>query len=262
MTMATPKPHNKIGNAPVSNSSIMSAKWLRHFVLSAGGILLAAALSRFLIAAGNAQVLSMPEPLLGIPLRYAVLFVGSLELSAALICLFGRQLGYQIMWLAWLSTNFIFLWIVLFYLHCPPQGTCIGSLTEPLFFGQRAWEYGFAFIPCCLALGSYAAAIWYFFKIGQSGKNSTAPDRGLLIGTVKMSCPACGVHIKFARQNIGQKISCPHCQVNISLRQSENLKISCFFCQGHIEFPSYAIGKKMPCPHCNMDITLKEPSTL
>lgn len=37
-------------------------KRIRYFILSAGVILLAAALSRFLIAAGNAQVMDLPEP--------------------------------------------------------------------------------------------------------------------------------------------------------------------------------------------------------
>ena len=77
--------------------------WIQYFILSAGVILLAAALTRFLIAAGNAQVLSLPDPMLGIPLRYAVLLVGGFELAVALICLFGKRLGLQIGWLAWLG---------------------------------------------------------------------------------------------------------------------------------------------------------------
>jgi len=77
---------------------------------------------------------------------------------------------------------------------------------------------------------------------------------------IKMFCPACGGHVKFAAHDAGQKIPCPHCRKEIKLHQPGNLKMSCFFCSGHIEFPSHAIGEKMPCPHCNMDITLKEPA--
>jgi len=43
---------------------------------------------------------------MGIPLRYAVLLVGGFELAVALICLFGRRLGLQIGWLAWMATNY------------------------------------------------------------------------------------------------------------------------------------------------------------
>ena len=75
-----------------------------------------------------------------------------------------------------------------------------------------------------------------------------------------MSCPVCGVHIRFDERNLGQKIPCPHCQKAITLRKLDLLKMACFFCQEHIEFPPHAIGEKMPCPHCHMDITLKEPA--
>ena len=36
--------------------------WIQYFILCAGVILLAAALTRFLIAAGNGQVLALPDP--------------------------------------------------------------------------------------------------------------------------------------------------------------------------------------------------------
>ena len=107
-------------------------KWIRYFILSAGAILLAAALSRFLIAVGNAQVLALPEPMLGIPLRYAVLLVGGFELVVALICLFGRKTGLQLGWLAWLATNYAVYRIGLLTMDIHQQGTCIGSLTDPL----------------------------------------------------------------------------------------------------------------------------------
>src|ERR1039457_245537 len=75
---------------------------------------------------------------------------------------------------------------------------------------------------------------------------------------LKISCPACGVDIRFDDRNLGRKIPCPHCKHAFSLRRPENLKRSCFFCRGHIEFPAHVIGTKMACPHCKMDIALKE----
>jgi uncharacterized paraquat-inducible protein A len=75
-----------------------------------------------------------------------------------------------------------------------------------------------------------------------------------------MSCPSCGIHIRFAGKNLGQKIPCPHCQTSITLRRPDLLKMACFFCHGHIKFPPHAIGEKISCPHCNMGITLKEPA--
>ena len=118
-------------------------KWIRIFIFSAGVILLAAALNRFLIAAGDAQVLPLPDPMLGIPLRDAVIAVGAFELVVALICLFGRRVGFQIGWLAWLGTNYVVFWTGLLAMHCHPQATCIGSLTDPLWLHHGTAGYIF-----------------------------------------------------------------------------------------------------------------------
>jgi hypothetical protein len=225
-------------------------KQIKFFIYSAGGILLAAALIRFLTAAGSAPALALPEPVLGIPLRYAVLLVGGFELVVALICLFGRRAGLQLGWLAWLATNYAVYRIGLLTMGMHQQGTCIGSLTDPLHLARGTLGIITGLLPLYLLLGSYAAVIWLWLE----GRRVKATK------FFKMSCPACGVHIRFADQNLGQKIPCPHCQKNITLRKPDLLKMACFFCKEHIEFPPHAIGEKMPCPHCNMGITLKEPA--
>jgi hypothetical protein len=90
----------------------------------------------------------------------------------------------------------------------------------------------------------------------RSGSGAWAENRV----TQKMSCPGCGVHIKFLAKRLGERTNCPQCRTAITLRRPENLRMSCFFCQGHIEFPAHAIGNKLQCPHCKNDITLKEPT--
>lgn len=239
-------------------------KLIRPFIYSAGVILLVAALERFLIATGNVQrVLSRPDPVLGIPLRFAVLMVGGLELAIALICLFGKNISFQVGWLAWLLTNYVIFWIGLTYLHCHPQTTCIGSLTDPLNQSNGTIGLVMKCISIYLAFGSFASLIWVRFSheaktVRSMEARQHAAQRDAAIGLLKMSCPSCGVRIKFAFQNIGQNIPCPHCSKTITLRKPDSLKMSCFFCQEHIEFPAHAIGEKIPCPHCKMNITLKE----
>jgi len=232
----------------------MKENWITSFIKSAGAILLAAALMRFVIAAGSAQALLLPDPMLGIPLRYAILGVGAFELVVALICLFGKRVGLQIGWLAWLSTNYLVFWIGLFAMHIHPQATCIGSFTDPLHLARGTTGYITEFTPVYLLLGSYAALIWIWLE------SRAAQARNLAAESLKISCPSCGVHIKFAVQNLGQQIPCPHCQKTITLRKPENLKMSCFFCKEHIEFPAHALGQKISCPHCNRGITLMEPA--
>lgn len=227
-------------------------KWIKGFIYFAGAILFAAALIRFIVAAGDAPALSLPEPMLGIPLRYAVLTVGVLELIVALICLFGRQTHIQIVWLAWLATDYLVFQIALFLNHGHPQATCIGSLTDPLQLTAGLPGKILQFIPISLSLGSYAALVLVWLE----RKKRRASE------FIKTPCPACGVHIRFARKNHGQEIACPNCRTAIILRKpDERLKISCYFCQGHIEFPAHSLGQKMQCPHCQLDIMLKLPDS-
>lgn len=227
-------------------------KGIKFFIYSAGTILLAASLERFLVAAGHGQVLALPEPVMGIPLRYAVMIIGGMELVVALICLFGWRMSLQLGWLAWLATNYFVYWIGLLMMHLHSQTTCIGNLTDPLHLSRGMSGAILSFPPVYLLLGSCLAMVWLW----------SAGRRAAMARFLKMSCPACGIHIRFDDRNLGQKIPCPHCQKPLILRQPDaKIKTSCFFCQEHIEFPAHAIGEKMPCPHCKMDITLKERLT-
>lgn len=229
-------------------------KWLRMFILSAGTVLLMAALIRFLIACGDAQVLALPDPLLGIPLRLSILLVGGLELLVACVCLFGKKINLQIGWLCWLATNYLVLQVGLFWMKIHPQGTGIGSLTDPLHL-TRGWTGLLIMaVPIYLVVGSGIAAVWFWIVSPLAARRRVEHARNQ-----KMPCPACGGHIQFNLENLGQKLPCPHCNATVTLRKPELLKISCFFCKGHIEFPAHALGTKMPCPHCQRGITLMEP---
>ncbi|HWY29503.1 MAG TPA: hypothetical protein VNX46_02035 [Candidatus Acidoferrum sp.] len=252
------------GHASVLKNEFKEPKWKRAFIFSAGGILLAAALIRFLIAAGNAPVLAQPEPLLGIQLRYAVLFVGIVELLVALICLFGKQIEPQIRWLVWLATNLIVYWVGLLLMHSQPKSACWGTLTDPLQLSSGIAGDIVGLVPLYLVAGSFGLALSLWLpkdrRTGRLAKaRESANRRDAAAGLIKMSCPACGSHIKFASSNLGQIICCPHCQQVITLRKPDLLKMVCFFCKEHIEFPAHALEQKIKCPHCKMDITLKEP---
>jgi len=242
-------------------------KWIKPFIHSAGGILLAATLIRFVIAAGNAQIMVLPDPMLGIPLRYAVLLVGGLELVVALICLFGKRVGLQLGWLAWLGTNYVVFWIGLIWQHFSPQGTCIGSLTDPLHLSRGLTGYILQFLAFGLALGSYAALLQLWLakrvKVESPSVQTAVANPGtartgapVLVRSLKISCTACGGHVEFPTNLLGETIPCPHCRATITLKRADNIKMSCSSCGGNIEFPAHALGEKIPCPHCAKTITL------
>lgn len=185
------------------------------FVKSAGFVLLMAALSRFLIALEPVPFLLLPDPALGIPLRYSLLVAGGIELLFALICLFGKNIYFQTGWLVWLATNYVVFQIGLFWMHCHPQATCVGSLTDPLHLSRGFYGWITTLLRIYLVLGSYIAVISLLI----------APKRNELpvaqsVGQsnfIKMSCVLCDGHIEFPAYAIGQKISCPHCAKPITL---------------------------------------------
>lgn len=101
---------------PAAGSTAMFApiadqRWMQFFPYAAGGVLLADGLIRLLCAASRSEFLTASEPLLGIPLRLAVLLVGSIELGVALLCLFGKRIELRLALVAWMSTNFVVYWI-------------------------------------------------------------------------------------------------------------------------------------------------------
>jgi|ERR1035437_1027299 hypothetical protein len=228
---------------------------IRLFVISAGALLLASALTHLLNAVGSAQILGLPDPVLGTPLRYALLAAGALELTAALLCLFGKRLNLQLSWLAWLATNLLVYRLGLRWSDCNLQCTALGYPTDPLHISPAAARLFLSFTTIYLVLGSYPALLWQWLHPSKDPalQHSSTPS-------LKMSCPGCGVHIEFATENLGQKIPCPRCRASVTLRKPDLLKMACFFCKEHIEFPPHAIGQKIHCPHCRIGITLKEPA--
>jgi DNA-directed RNA polymerase subunit RPC12/RpoP len=212
-------------------------------------------LTRFLIAAGNAQIMVLPDPILGIPLRYSVLAVGAFELAVVLVCLFGWRVGLQIGWLTWLAVNYAVFWLGLVWQHCPPQATCIGCLADLLHLSRGLVGMLIVFSPHYLLAGSFTASGWLWLE------NRAAQARKRAVEFLKMPCPSCDGHVKFSIQNLGRKIACPHCRKEMTLREpEENLKMACVLCGGHVEFPAHAIGQKIPCPHCAKTITLLKPA--
>jgi len=188
------------------------------------------------------QQLDMPDPIFGLPFRRLMLTLGATELLAAFLCLFTGKKTLSLGLVIWLSINFmvyrIALWNMGWHRSC-------GLLIDPLRLSLATTDLIFSLSSTFLLVGSITA-LWLEHRKLQASES------------LKISCHSCGGHIKFAIQNLGQKIPCPHCQTTITLRKPENLKMACFFCKKRIEFPAHALHQKISCPHCKMDITLKE----
>jgi len=186
--------------------------WIKFFFSAAGTILLFAAIERFLIASGNSPILSLPDPALGISLRYSILITGLIEFAVATVCLSNRSAYFKAGWLAWCITNYFIFKINVLRMYCSPQATCIGNLTDPLQISRGYYGRVTTLLPLLLAAGSYAALASFWII-----RRKRRPDATGQPEFTKMSCVLCNGHIEFPTYALGQKISCPHCVKPITL---------------------------------------------
>lgn len=217
------------------------------FLWSAGAVLLLCGLDQIAISIRQNQALNFHDPVFGIPFRFVLLSIGSINLAVAMLFLFARRKKLPLGLSVWLGINLLVYRMGMSHMGWPEPYPFVCNLTALWGLSPQ------------LAGVIQTGIIGYLLLGGLAG--SIALRQGFSTGaSLKMSCPTCGGHIKFASGNLGQKILCPHCQAKIALRQpDESLKTACYFCKGHIEFPAHALGTKMPCPHCKKDITLLEP---
>lgn len=215
---------------------------LKMFALFVGGALFFIGLAEILGAFGRSEVLGLADPIFGISFRHLMLVTGIIQLAISLILLFTdrRLLGLGLA--AWITANFLVFRIGLWSMGWHhSSGFMFGSLG----LSPPTTDVLTSLVSLFLLVGA-GVAWWMEHRTADAARFS------------KAFCPACGGHVKFPIQNLGQQIACPHCQKMITLRKLENLKMSCFFCKEHIEFPAHALGQKISCPHCKMDITLME----
>ena len=225
------------------------------FTHTAAALLLVMASALFLInLAGPIHLVLPRDPISGISLRYLFWIFGAIAALLAFLCLFSERPARAIPWVAWLATNFLIYRIGLYFEGCHNLTGFLASATYAFAIPAKAASLLVDAAFTYLFIGSCILLLWRWLSSSTTPilHHSTTPF-------LKMCCPACGTHIEFAAQDVGQKVPCPHCRATVTLRKPDLLKTVCFFCKGHIEFPPHAIGERIQCPHCKMDITLKEP---
>jgi hypothetical protein len=202
----------------------------------------------FLVGAfGNNLLSDQADPIFGLFFHNLMLLIGGVEIAISFILLFTNRKSLGLGLAAWVSANLLTYRVGLWTMGWRHSS---GFTIEPLGFSLRATDEMTIVFSTLLLIGS-CAVLW-----AERGRFQS-------IEFPKMSCPTCGVHIRFAVENLGQDIACPKCRSTVTLRKpEENLKMSCFFCQEHIEFAPHSIGEKIKCPHCKKDISLKEPAMI
>jgi DNA-directed RNA polymerase subunit RPC12/RpoP len=230
----------------------MQSKVTRWFTDLAGALLLAASTAMFISNGASAGFVQPRDPLFGISMPMVFWLVGAAGCGVGLVCLFGKQAWLKLNLVLWFALNFWAYQLGLFW-TAGPRGF-------NGYWGNLADAFGISSIAAGLIL-----KMFFLYLLIGGFISLFLPSLGKTPGHaddyMKISCPSCGGHVKFAAQNIGQQIACPHCQSAVTLRKpDENLKMTCVLCGGNIEFPAHALGQKIPCPHCAKTITLLNPT--
>ena len=195
----------------------------------------------------------MADPIFALPFRELVLLVGLAELVVAGLCLFTSKRTLSLGLLAWLVVTLAAYRVGIWTMGWHHPYAWVAGLINGLDISPWVADLMIGATSAYLLIGS-VAMLWFERRTAQAATS------------LKMSCPSCGGHIKFAIQNLGQQIPCPHCQAVIALSKSDLLKMTCYFCKGHIEFPAHALGQKVSLPALqnghhlegnNMNIRLK-----
>ncbi len=226
--------------------------WARGFALSAGGLLLFAALGKLASFPWKMTMVQnpfdLPDPIFGISVK-SVLFAGiAMQLMAAVFCLFTKRTGGALIFVAWLTANLFIYRIGLWTSGWHHPVYTLFYLCDDLDLSPR------------MADAITVGAAFYLFAGSLIALRCLRRSR-IAARFMKAFCQACGGHVVFPIQNLGQQIACPHCKAAMVLQSpGETLKMTCVLCGGHIEFPPHAAGQKIPCPHCAKSITLMKPA--
>ena len=142
----------------------MNVKILRIFIFSAGALLLATAIAKFISSFGSARILQTPDPILGISFRCVFWLVGTVELAIALACFLGKKIRLKAGLVAWLATTFVEYRLGLIWIGYQKPCSCLGNLTDALHIPPKTADTAIKFILAYLLLGSYATLFWLWRK--------------------------------------------------------------------------------------------------
>ena len=187
----------------------MNAKSVHLFKDSASALLLAVASALFLVNwTSPADLLTPLDPVFNLSLRTALWAAGGVAMAVALLCLFADRLEWPLCLLAWLGLNGL---VYVGGLHVQGYHGLTGFL-EGLSYAFRLppglGNLLVSLLAGYLMAGGVVSLLWL--------RRLAKADLKLL----KMPCPVCGVHIKFAPENVGRHIPCPRCKTTIVLQKA------------------------------------------
>jgi len=150
------------GNHPAAWSGYNS--WVAMVVLTAGLILAITGLAKVWSSFGDVKLLTVADPIVGIPFKYLMLAVGVAELVIAAVCLCTKANRLATVLVAWLATNFLVYRIGLWWMGWKKPCSCLGNLADTLGISPQTADHLIKVLLAYLLIGSYGLLIWEWRK--------------------------------------------------------------------------------------------------
>jgi hypothetical protein len=147
-------------NAPEGDKNGKPMHLRRIFVITAGAMLACTAVAKVWSAFGNANLLGVADPILGIQFRHVILGAGLVEFLAALVCFYGRTYKTAVKLIAWLATNFAVYRFGLWWIGWERPCACLGSLTDAIHISPQLADNIMKVVLSYLLIGSYGLLFW------------------------------------------------------------------------------------------------------
>ena len=133
---------------------------VRNFIISAGVVLSIIGIAKIWSGLGQARILVVLDPLMGIQLGHLLSLVGMAEVAIALTCFFSKRELLPIVSVAWLATGFVVYRLGLLWVGWQRPCSCLGNLTDALNISPQKADTAMKIILAYLLIGSYASLFW------------------------------------------------------------------------------------------------------
>ena len=155
----------------------------RHFLFSAGAMLVFAGLAKLLSAFGNSSYLTSADPLIGVHSRSLLLAVGGVELVVAGVCFAPRFVTPAHALVAWLAATFLVYRLGLWWIGWHKPCHCLGNLTDALHIAPGVADNVMKGVLAYLLIGS-CLVLWSDWKRGKAPPSTGTGEAASQAGAV------------------------------------------------------------------------------
>ena len=127
----------------------------KFFLFSSAAILTITGTAKILSAWGDSKILTVGDPVTGIPFGGLITTVGLVEIAIALTCLLCKRQAVSLGFVAWFSTNVVAYRVGLWGTGWKKPCNCLGNLTDVVHISPQTADSIMKVLLVYLLLGSY-----------------------------------------------------------------------------------------------------------